>query len=61
MHICTVLNHLRRELVCAFFICGTVGISRTNYCDVLDFGSGACNNQAVFTSSNGPVHNITLN
>jgi len=61
VHTGTVLTPLRRELVCAFFVSGTVDIVRTNYSGVLDFGSGACDNQAVFTSSNGTVHNITLN
>ena len=56
-----VIIPLRREVTCAHFVSGSVDVERTNFSGVLDFGDGACDNQATFTFDNGNVVNITLN
>lgn len=52
---------LRREVVCYYFVSGSVNVERTNFSGVLDYGDGDCDNQATFTFANGDVIDITLN
>ena len=52
---------LRREVVCYYFVSGSVNVERTNFSGVLDYGDGGCDNQATFTFANGDVIDITLN
>ncbi len=52
---------LRREVVCYYFVRGSVNVERTNFSGVLDYGEGDCDNQATFTFANGDVIDITLN
>ena len=56
-----VIIPLRRELTCAHFVSGSIDVERTYFSGVLDFGEGACDNQATFTFDGGDVVNITLN
>lgn len=51
---------LRREVVCFYFVSGSVDVERTNFSGVLDYGDGECDNQATFTFSNGTVIDIIL-
>ena len=60
-HACNVLTPLRREMVCAFFVSGSVDVVRTNFSGVLDYGDGSCDNMATFTFADGTVLDITLN
>lgn len=59
-HIAEIINPLRREAVCRFFVSGSIDVDRPNASGVLDFGSGECDNKATFTSNNGEVKEITL-
>lgn len=52
---------LRREVVCYYFVSGSVIVERTNFSGVLDYGNGECDNQATFTFANGDIIDITLN
>ncbi len=52
---------LRREVICYYFVSGSVDVERTNFSGVLDYGDGDCDNQATFTFDNGNVIDITLN
>lgn len=60
-HSYTVLTPLRREMVCAFFVSGSVDVIRTNFSGILDYGDGSCDNMATFTFADGTVTDITLN
>lgn len=60
-HSYEVMEPLRREVICTYFVSGTVDVSRTNFGGVFDFGDGDCDNQATFTFNNGNVVDITLN
>ncbi|MDO1501492.1 hypothetical protein Q2T40_15255 [Winogradskyella maritima] len=60
-HSYEVMEPLRREVICTYFVSGTVDVSRTNFGGVFDFGDGDCDNQATFTYNNGNVLDITLN
>lgn len=60
-HTYEVLEPLRREVVCAYFVSGSFDVQRTNFGGVFDFGEGECDNQATFTFNNGTEVPITLN
>ena len=52
---------LRREVICYYFVSGSVNVERTAFGGVFDYGDGSCDNQATFTFNSGDVVNITLN
>lgn len=56
-----VIIPLRREVICTYFVSGTLDVERTNFSGVLNYGEGECDNQALFTFANGEVIDITLN
>jgi hypothetical protein len=60
-HTHDVVLPLRREVVCYYFVSGSVNVQRTNFGGVFDYGNGSCDNQATFTFNNGTQINITLN
>lgn len=60
-HTYEVMIPLRREVICRYFVSGSVDIQRTNFGGVFDFGDGDCDNQATFTFNDGTVREITLN
>ncbi|RNC84086.1 MAG: hypothetical protein ED556_11530 [Winogradskyella sp.] len=60
-HTYEVLTPLRREVICTYFVSGTVDIQRTNFGGIFDYGEGDCDNQALFTFNNGTEITITLN
>lgn len=60
-HTYEVVLPLRREVICTYFVSGSIDIQRTNFGGVFDYGDGDCDNQATFTFNNGNVINITLN
>ena len=59
-HSYEVTNPLRREVICRFFVSGSIDVERTNFAGVFDYGDGNCDNQATFTFENGTVRDITL-
>ncbi|WP_179005026.1 hypothetical protein [Winogradskyella forsetii] len=60
-HTYTVLNPIRRAVSCPYFGSGTFDVQRTNFGGILDYGDGACDDQATFTFNNGVEIPITLN
>lgn len=60
-HTYTIVTPLRRELICSYFVSGSVDVQRTNFGGILDYGDGDCDNQATFTFNNGNEIIITLN
>jgi len=60
-HSYEVVIPLRREVICYYFVSGSVDVERTNFSGVFDYGEGDCDNQATFTFDNGTVIDITLN
>jgi hypothetical protein len=60
-HSYEVVIPLRREVICRFFVSGSVDVERTNFSGVFDYGDGDCDNQATFTFDDGNVRDITLN
>lgn len=60
-HSYEVLIPLRREVICHYFVSGSIDVERTNFSGVLDYGEGDCDNQATFTFDSGEVIDITLN
>ncbi|MBN4057824.1 hypothetical protein JYT34_00100 [Olleya sp. AH-315-K02] len=60
-HSYEVVIPLRREVICYYFVSGSIDIERTNFSGVLDYGDGDCDNQATFTNDNGNVRDIILN
>ncbi|NNK82814.1 MAG: hypothetical protein HKO92_06800, partial [Flavobacteriaceae bacterium] len=60
-HSYTVLTPLRREVICYYFVSGTIDVIRTNFSGVFDYGDGECDNLATLTFANGTVVDITLN
>jgi len=60
-HSYNVITPLRREVICTYFVSGSVDVQRTNFGGVFDYGSGDCDNQATFTFNNGTQIPITLN
>jgi len=55
-----VIEALRRETTCPYFVSGSIQITRNNGEGVLDFGSGDCDNTAILTV-NGEEIVIVLN
>jgi hypothetical protein len=56
----TVITDLRKEIACHWIVSGSVDITPLNRpTRTLDFGNGACDNQATITV-NGVTHIITL-
>ena len=60
-HSYEVIIPLRREVICYYFVSGSIDVERTNFSGVFDYGDGECDNQATFTFANGTVRDITLN
>ena len=60
-HTYEVVIPLRREVICFYFVSGSINVQRTNFGGVFDYGDGNCDNQATFTFNNGNVVDITLN
>ena len=60
-HSYEVIIPLRREVICYYFVSGSVDIERTNFSGVFDYGEGDCDNLATFTNDNGNVREIILN
>jgi len=60
-HTYEVVIPLRREVICFYFVSGSINVQRTNFGGVFDYGNGNCDNQATFTFNNGNVVDITLN
>jgi len=60
-HSYEVVIPLRREVVCYYFVSGSIDVERTNFSGVFDYGEGNCDNQATFTFDEGTVIDITLN
>ncbi len=56
-----VTTPLRRELACRFIVSGVIALTHNNHAGTLDFGDGSCDNEAIFTDSNGVEHIIILN
>ena len=54
-----VVEPLRREATCQFFVSGTIDITRNGNNGVLDFGDGTCDNIAILTV-NGEEYIIYL-
>lgn len=61
MHSYEVLVPLRSEVVCPYFVSGSIDVQRTNFGGTFDYGSGNCDNQAIFTTNNGDAIDVTLN
>ena len=61
MHSYTVITPLRREVICTYFVSGSIDVERTNFSGVFDYGNGDCDNQATFTFDNGNLIDIILN
>lgn len=59
-HSYEVIIPLRREVVCYFFVSGSMDVQRTNFGGVFDWGDGNCDNMATFTFNNGEVIDIIL-
>ena len=60
-HSYTVLSPLRREVICFYFVSGSIDVVRTNFSGVFNYGEGSCDNLATFTFADGTVVDITLN
>jgi hypothetical protein len=60
-HSYEVILPLRREVICFFFVSGSIDVERTNFGGVFDYGEGDCDNMATFTFNNGEVVDIILN
>ena len=60
-HAYEVITPLRREVICYYFVSGSVDVQRTNFGGTFDYGSGDCDNQASFTFNNGTMIAVTLN
>jgi len=60
-HSYEVIIPLHREVICYYFVSGSVDIERTNFSGIFDYGQGDCDNQATFTNDNGNVRDIILN
>jgi len=59
-HSYEVMTPLRRQVICDYFVSGSVDVQRTNFGGTFDFGEGDCDNQATFTTNNGNVIDIIL-
>jgi hypothetical protein len=56
----TIIEPLRREVVCLYIVSGIVEISKNEHTGTIDFGDGTCDNIAVFTNELGEESEITL-
>lgn len=56
-----VIVPLRREVICSYFVSGSIDVERTNFSGVFDYGEGECDNMATFTFANGTEVEIVLN
>ncbi|MBT8256954.1 MAG: hypothetical protein KJO05_12650 [Bacteroidia bacterium] len=56
-----VILPLRREVICFYFVSGSIDVERTNFSGVFDYGEGDCDNMATFTFANGEEVDIVLN
>jgi len=61
MHSYEVIIPLHREVICRYFVSGSVDVEKTNYSGIFDYGEGDCDNQATFTFEDGTERAITLN
>jgi len=59
-HSYEVITPLRREVICYYFVSGTVDVERTLFSGIFDYGDGDCDNQATFTFDNGEEVSVTL-
>jgi len=55
-----VIIPLRREVICYYFVSGTVDVERTFFSGIFDYGNGDCDNQATFIFDNGDEISVTL-
>ena len=55
-----VTTPLRRELSCRFIVSGVITLTHNDNAGTLDFGDGSCDNEAIFTDSDGVEHVIVL-
>lgn len=55
-----VIIPLRREVTCYYFVSGSIDVQRTFFGGVLDYGDGACDNQATFTFNDGTEISVVL-
>lgn len=55
-----VTTPLRREATCPFFVSGILQLSHNGNTGTLDFGTGTCDNVAIFTGPNGVQTTIQL-
>jgi len=60
-HSYEVVTPLRREVICHYFVSGSIDVERTLFSGVFDYGVGDCDNQATFTFEGGEVIDIVLN
>ena len=60
-HSSTIVTPLRREVICYYFVSGSMNVVRTNFSGVFDYGNVSCDNMATFTFADGTVVDITLN
>ena len=60
-HTYEVLTPLRRQVICSYFGSGSIDVQRTNFGGTFDYGSGDCDNLAIFTFNNGNEVDIILN
>ena len=60
-HNYAVVLPLRREVICFYFVSGSIDVERTNFSGVFDYGDGDCDNMATFTFDSGDVVDIILN
>ena len=56
-----VVIPLRREVICTYFVSGSIDVERTNFSGVFDYGEGDCDNMATFTFANGTTVDVLLN
>jgi hypothetical protein len=56
-----IIEPLRREMTCRFFVSGKVKFKKSERFGVLDFGTGDCDEFALFTLDNGEEFQIELN
>ena len=55
-----ITTALRRELSCRFLVSGVIALTHNAHAGTLDFGDGSCDNEGIFTDSNGVSHTIIL-
>ena len=46
-HSYQVISPLRREVICSYFVSGTVDVERTNFGGIFDYWDGDCDNEAL--------------